>query len=336
MAAPPTAAHLPPPNNTLAPPKQKLPLQHEAAAAAEDEEEEIDYEGLTGVPIHISMLAGALAGITEHAALYPVDLIRTRMQILSASPSATYNSIAQAFTRISSLEGARALWRGVTSVIVGAGPAHAIHFGMYETVKDLTGGNREGHQFLSTAVAGSAATVAADAFMNPFDVIKQRMQQHGSAYSSVADCARKVYAAEGVRAFYVSYPTTLAMTVPLMGTQFTVYEWAKKVLNPTDRYSPVTHAISGGFAGAVAAAITNPLDVAKTLLQTRGSSQDVQIQKANGLFEAFRIIYAREGMKGFGRGITPRVLTFMPSNALCWLSYEGFRFFLNQRHKPSS
>lgn len=29
------------------------------------------------------MLAGAIAGITEHTAMYPVDTIKTRMQALS-------------------------------------------------------------------------------------------------------------------------------------------------------------------------------------------------------------------------------------------------------------
>lgn len=72
------------------------------------------------------------------------------MQVLSASPAATYTGIGQAFSRISSAEGARALWRGVASVIMGAGPAHAVYFGTYEVVKESTGGNREGHQFLST------------------------------------------------------------------------------------------------------------------------------------------------------------------------------------------
>ena len=32
----------------------------------------------------------------------------------------------------------------------------------------------------------------------------------------------------------------------------------------------------------------------------------------------------RDGLKGFSRGLTPRVLTHMPSNALSWLSYEFF------------
>ena len=300
-------------------------------------EEEVDYEGLgDNVPLHINMIAGSLAGISEHAAMYPVDVIRTRMQVLSATPAATYTGVLQAFNRISSLEGARTLWRGVASVIMGAGPAHAVYFGTYETVKEATGGNREGHQFASTAFAGASATIAADAFMNPFDVIKQRMQMHGSQHRTVMQCASTVYKQEGLRAFYVSYPTTLTMTVPFTAVQFSVYEWAKKVLNPSENYSPLTHVSAGAFSGAVAAAVTNPLDVAKTLLQTRGSSTDAQIRNASGMFEAFKIIHAREGIKGFARGLSPRVLTFMPSNALCWLSYEGFRFFLNEQAKASA
>ncbi|KAJ9477687.1 Mitochondrial RNA-splicing protein MRS4 [Pseudozyma hubeiensis] len=299
-------------------------------------EEEVDYEGLgDNVPLHINMIAGSLAGISEHAAMYPVDVIRTRMQVLSATPAATYTGVIQAFNRISSVEGMRTLWRGVASVIMGAGPAHAVYFGTYETVKEATGGNREGHQFASTAFAGASATIAADAFMNPFDVIKQRMQMHGSQHRTVMQCASTVYKQEGLRAFYVSYPTTLTMTVPFTAVQFSVYEWAKKVLNPSETYSPMTHVSAGAFSGAVAAAVTNPLDVAKTLLQTRGSSTDPQIRNASGMFEAFKIINAREGIKGFARGLSPRVLTFMPSNALCWLSYEGFRFFLNEQAKAS-
>jgi solute carrier family 25 iron transporter 28/37 len=67
------------------------------------------------------------------------------MQVFATSPAAVYTGIGNAFTRISSTEGVRALWRGVSSVIVGAGPAHAVHFGTYEAIKELTGGNREGN-----------------------------------------------------------------------------------------------------------------------------------------------------------------------------------------------
>ena len=72
------------------------------------------------------------------------------MQVFTTQPAAMYTGMTQAFTRISSTEGVSRLWRGVWSVILGAGPAHAVYFGTYETVKDLAGGNREGHQFAAT------------------------------------------------------------------------------------------------------------------------------------------------------------------------------------------
>lgn len=150
------------------------------------------------------------------------------------------------------------------------------------------------------------------------------MQVHKSEFRSAFVCARTVYAKEGLGAFYISYPTTLTMTVPFTAVQFTVYEQLKTFLNPSGVYSPGTHMVAGGLAGAVAGAVTTPLDVAKTLLQTRGTSTDPEIRHAKGMMDAFRIIWARDGWKGFSRGISPRVLTFMPSNALCWLSYEFF------------
>ena len=140
-------------------------------------------------------------------------------------------------------------------------------------------------------------------------MIKQRMQVHESQFRSVITCARTVYQTEGLNAFYISYPTTLTMTVPFTAVQFTVYEQLKKLLNPNGSYSPATHIVSGGLAGAVAGAVTTPLDVAKTLLQTRGTSTDPEIRNARGMRDAFRIILTRDGVRGLARGLTPRVLT---------------------------
>ncbi|KAG8847661.1 Fe(2+) transporter [Serendipita sp. 411] len=65
------------------------------------------------------------------------------MQLLSPSPAAVYSGMSNAITRISSTEGLKTLWRGVASVIAGAGPAHAVQFGTLEAVKEMMG-KREG------------------------------------------------------------------------------------------------------------------------------------------------------------------------------------------------
>ncbi|KAF9958566.1 Fe(2+) transporter [Modicella reniformis] len=294
-------------------------------------QDEVEYEALPeNSPIFASLLAGAFAGVAEHAVMYPVDSIKTRMQILQPTPQAVYSGVINAASRISTTEGARTLWRGVNSVIVGAGPAHALHFATYEFAKDAFGGNKAGHHPLAAAGGGACATIAHDALMNPFDVIKQRMQVHGSVYRSIAECASKVYKAEGLRAFYISYPTTLTMTIPFQSIQFATYEYLRKVLNPSGNYDPMTHIMAGGVAGGVAAATTTPLDVAKTLLQTRGESKDIRIRNCNGLFEAWKLIYQRQGLAGFSKGLQPRILSHMPSTAICWSVYEYGKFLLTR------
>lgn len=72
------------------------------------------------------------------------------MQVFTTQPAAVYTGMTQAFSRVVSTEGASRLWRGVWSVILGAGPAHAVYFGTYEAVKDFAGGNREGHHLGAT------------------------------------------------------------------------------------------------------------------------------------------------------------------------------------------
>lgn len=150
------------------------------------------------------------------------------------------------------------------------------------------------------------------------------MQVHQSQFRSFLSCATTVYRAEGIAAFYVSYPTTLAISIPFNAIQYTVYEHIKRIVNPGNEYSPQTHIAAGGIAGAVAAAVTTPLDVAKTMLQTRGAASAQDIRNVRGMLDAFKVIWARDGVRGFGRGLTPRVLTTMPSSALCWMSYEFF------------
>jgi Mitochondrial carrier protein len=257
----------------------------------------------------------------EHTVMYPVDAIKTRMQVVNPSPSAMYSGMVNAISQISAQEGSRTLWKGVSSVVVGAGPAHAVYFATYEIVKQGLGGNAGGatdHHPLAVATAGACATIASDALMNPFDVVKQRMQVHGSAYKTINECARHVFKTEGFSAFYVSYPTTLTMTVPFTALQFTAYESMSKVLNPSRKYDPFTHSVAGGLAGAAAAGVTTPLDVIKTLLQTRGTARDAEIRNCSGLWQAAKIIKEREGWAGFMRGWRPRIVTTMPSTAICW------------------
>lgn len=62
------------------------------------------------------------------------------------------------------------------------------------------------------------------------------------------------------------------MNVPFVAIHFPIYESGKKVLTGGDDEAEglLVEAVAGGAAGGIAAALTNPLDVVKTRLQTEG------------------------------------------------------------------
>ena len=90
-------------------------------------------------------------------------------------------------------------------------PAHALYFATYEVAKEALGGNASGHHPVSTAVAGSIATIVNDGVMTPSDVVKQRLQVANSPYRGMTDCILRVTREEGLAAFFKSYRTTVSM-----------------------------------------------------------------------------------------------------------------------------
>ena len=74
---------------------------------------------------------------------------------------------------------------------------------------------------------------------------------YNSPYRSMFDCIRKVYAAEGLAAFYRSYSTQIIMNVPFQCTHFVAYEAMQNWTNPQRQYNPLCHMISGAVAGTV-------------------------------------------------------------------------------------
>ncbi|KAI9290049.1 mitochondrial carrier domain-containing protein [Umbelopsis sp. AD052] len=303
-------------------------------------EDEFDYESLgTNSTMLQNAIAGALAGIGEHCVMYPVDSIKTRTQVITSTTTISASEAVAAAAREhrqmmeNNLKSHRNLWRGVNSVVMGAGPAHALHFATYEFCKDRFSDG--GNSLVASGAAGACATLAHDTLLNPFDVVKQRMQLQDSTYKTVRECARKIYTHEGLIAFYISLPTTLGISIPFQSIQFATYEYFRKKINSDGGYDPKTHMLAGAIAGATASSCTIPLDVVKTLLQTRGSSNDPRVRNAKGLWDAIKIVYDYYGYRGFLRGYTPRVLTHMPSTAISWSVYEYFKFFLKGESQHS-
>lgn len=216
------------------------------------------------------MLAGSVAGVVEHTAMFPVDTLKTHMQA-GAPPCRPVLSLRAALRNAVAGEGGvLALYRGLPAMALGAGPAHAVYFSVYELAKSSLTDRLGPNNPVAHAGSGVVATVASDAVFTPMDTVKQRLQLTSSPYTGVSHCVRTVLRDEGLGAFFASYRTTVVMNAPYTAVHFATYEAAKRMLGDlaaADEESLAVHATAGAAAGALAAAITTPLDVVKTQLQ---------------------------------------------------------------------
>ena len=277
-----------------------------------------DFEHDSSLSYEKAMIAGASAGVMEHLAMFPIDTIKTNMQVQSASLSlantnpavasavptsstaaaATPHPTLSSSTRPESFpslvhtarsivqqQGLLRLYRGVTAVVIGAIPSHAVNYATYEWAKHHLGGDQPGHHVLANAMAGSLATMAHDAVITPLDVVKQRLQVVDSRYSGVLQCVRSIIRDEGMAAFYASYPTTVLMNVPFMAVHFAGYESFKLLLtgqDHADEHGLGEELLAGGMAGACAGLVSTPLDVVKTRIQTQRRGAGIRYQHCTG------------------------------------------------------
>jgi hypothetical protein len=77
------------------------------------------------------MAAGSFAGVIEHVVMYPVDTIKTRMQVAQAN-APRYKGVFQAAAQIARVEGVHNLYCGLPAVVAAAIPSHAVYFAVYE------------------------------------------------------------------------------------------------------------------------------------------------------------------------------------------------------------
>ncbi len=194
---------------------------------------------------------------------------------------------------------------------------------------------------------------------------------YNSPYKNAFDCIVKTTQKEGIKAFYRSYFTQLNMNIPFQCTHLVTYDLMQSYLNKRREYNPLSHCISGAVSGALAAAITTPLDVCKTLINTQEccnpdekckqintssisnnnnnntkinfnlllrrtvllhSQSMATLTRASSLSDAVQIIYRTEGYRGFFKGIVPRTVFQIPGTAVSWSVYEYFKHKLKKNN----
>uniref|UniRef100_A0A061SHI5 Solute carrier family 25 (Mitochondrial S-adenosylmethionine transporter), member 26 n=1 Tax=Tetraselmis sp. GSL018 TaxID=582737 RepID=A0A061SHI5_9CHLO len=251
------------------------------------------------------LAAGATAGSSVEAALYPIDTIKTRLQAMRQGGGIRALISGTTFS---------SLYAGVWGNLAGVIPATAIFMAVYEPLKRATAEwAPEKKGTLAPLVAGAGAGIAASIVRVPTEVVKQRMQI--GQYSSAVNAIGSIMRTEGIRGMYAGYGSFLLRDLPFDAIEFLAYEQLKEgysAMVKREVTSPEVSVIGAG-AGAVTGLVTTPLDVMKTRLMTQGTQREYK-----NLVDCATKILQQEGPSAFLKGWQPRVV---------WIGIGGSVFF---------
>ena len=254
-----------------------------------------------------SMWTGAVAGMVGISAVYPVDVIKTRIQNESAAVGAV--QLGRAVLRS---EGIGALYKGLLPQLCGTGPDKAISLGTRALINRM---HQDPTSVAAIMTSAAGAGAAQSTVMSPVEIVKVRMQIDSS------QSMRAIVRSLGLRGLYRGFSACFIRDVTFATTYFTLYDLSKQKLGIHDGSSLGWSLVAGVSAGVPAAGLTTPLDVVKTRMQAARSRPEV------GYAATVRRIAQDEGVGAFFKGWAPRVARIAPQFGIVLVTFD----FLNSR-----
>ncbi|KAI1845102.1 hypothetical protein JX265_002812 [Neoarthrinium moseri] len=189
------------------------------------------------------LVCGGIAGITSVFFTYPLDIVRTRLSIQTASFAAlgdrpkTLPGMWPTMVAMYKEEGGiRALYRGIVPTVAGVAPYVGLNFMTYEYVrKILTPEGDQNPSAVRKLLAGGISGAVAQTCTYPFDVLRRRFQINtmsgmGYQYKGIFDAVRVIVTQEGIRGLYKGLVPNLLKVAPSMAANWLSFEMTRDFL----------------------------------------------------------------------------------------------------------
>lgn len=274
---------------------------------------------------------GSVAGAAGATVVYPIDLVKTRMQNQRAGSyvgELMYRNSIDCVKKVVRYEGAAGLYRGLLPQLVGVCPEKAIKLTMNDLVRDKFVNFNGNNKILpwQEVVAGGCAGASQVMFTNPLEIVKIRLQVAGEIATGPKTRAIDVIRDLGLRGLYKGSKACFLRDIPFSAIYFPAYAHCKSTFaDAGGRNGPGSLLISAMIAGVPAAYLVTPADVIKTRLQVQAR---VGQSTYSGVIDACNKIMKEEGFTAFWKGGPARVFRSAPQFGFTLLTYEVLqRFF---------
>ncbi|CAH1775700.1 unnamed protein product [Owenia fusiformis] len=308
---------------------EKMPYRIQAKAIQEKIEDMAAGSGRSPVLAVLEsayrFALGAVAGAVGATAVYPIDLVKTRMQNQRGSGTYVgelmYKNSYDCFRKVLRFEGFTGLYRGLAPQLVGVAPEKAIKLTMNDLVRDNLRGKDGELPLWAEMVAGGTAGGSQVVFTNPLEIVKIRLQVAGEIASTAKSVsAISVIKELGFFGLYKGASACLLRDIPFSAIYFPSYAHGKKLLSDENGHNhPSTLFAAGVVAGIPAAGLTTPADVIKTRLQVAARAGQTTY---SGIMDCFVKIMREEGPRALWKGAPARVFRSSPQFGVTLLTYE--------------
>ncbi|KAJ8403094.1 hypothetical protein AAFF_G00360100 [Aldrovandia affinis] len=267
---------------------------------------------------------GSVAGAVGATAVYPIDLVKTRMQNQRTSGSFVgelmYKNSFDCFKKVVRYEGFFGLYRGLVPQLLGVAPEKAIKLTVNDFVRGKTTQKYGTVPLPAEILAGACAGGSQVIFTNPLEIVKIRLQVAGEITTGPRVSAMSVIRSLGFFGLYKGAKACFLRDIPFSAIYFPCYAHMKAAISDEDgRLGPGRLLLAGAIAGMPAASLVTPADVIKTRLQVAARAGQTTY---SGLLDCFWKILKEEGPRAFWKGAGARVFRSSPQFGVTLVTYE--------------
>lgn len=288
------------------------------------------------LPFIYQFAAGAVAGISEILVMYPLDVVKTRMQLqVAGGVGPQYNGVVNCLKQIVAKEGASRLYKGISSPVLMEAPKRATKFACNDEFQKIY--KREfGVEKLtqSLSILSGASAGCCEAFVVvPFELVKIRLQDVSSKYNGPVDVVKRIIAQEGVLAMYNGLESTLWRHGVWNAGYFGIIFQVRSLLPQAQSKSQQTgnDLIAGTIGGTIGSLMSTPFDVVKSRVQNTAVVAG-QARKYNWSWPSIFTIYREEGFSALYKGFVPKVLRLGPGGGILLVVFTGMMDFFRTVH----
>ncbi|XP_040213690.1 calcium-binding mitochondrial carrier protein Aralar1 [Rana temporaria] len=267
-------------------------------------------------------MLGAIAGAVGATAVYPIDLVKTRMQNQRSSfvGELVYKNSFDCFKKVLRYEGFFGLYRGLLPQLVGVAPEKAIKLTVNDFIRDKFTQRDGSIPMLAEIMAGGCAGGSQVIFTNPLEIVKIRLQVAGEITTGPKVRALAVIRDLGFFGLYKGAKACFLRDIPFSAIYFPVYAHCKSVFADEHGHIGALQLLTAGaIAGVPAASLVTPADVIKTRLQVAARAGQTTY---SGVTDCFRKILKEEGARAFWKGAGARVFRSSPQFGVTLVTYE--------------